>query len=149
MAYRVIKGRADLERLLGDDTLRRIRIPDMASCRFCLLASDFDEFDPASHPPSEQILGHSPIPLRFAQTRIGRQDARVYSDMTYYTDPRSHAGVFDSGTNNWIPALVCAGCPSNIVQTMTANLLWLFGQAPAGTLRPSTPNWQRIYSSRT
>ncbi len=42
MAYRVIKGRADLERLLGDDTLRRTRIPDMASCRFCLLASDFD-----------------------------------------------------------------------------------------------------------
>jgi glutamine amidotransferase len=43
MAYRVIKGRTDLERLLGDDTLRRIRIPDMASCRFCLIASDFDE----------------------------------------------------------------------------------------------------------
>jgi glutamine amidotransferase len=43
MGYRVIKGRADLERLLGDDTLRRIRIPDMATCRFCLIASDFDE----------------------------------------------------------------------------------------------------------
>jgi glutamine amidotransferase len=43
MGYRVIKGRTDLERLLGDDTLRRIRIPDMASCRFCLIASDFDE----------------------------------------------------------------------------------------------------------
>lgn len=43
MGYRVIKGRNDLERLLGDDTLRRIRIPDMATCRFCLVASDFDE----------------------------------------------------------------------------------------------------------
>ncbi len=43
MGYRVIKGRSDLERLLGDDTLRRIRIPDMATCRFCLIASDFDE----------------------------------------------------------------------------------------------------------
>jgi glutamine amidotransferase len=43
MGYRVIKGRTDLERLLGDDALRRIRIPDMASCRFCLVASDFDE----------------------------------------------------------------------------------------------------------
>ena len=43
MGYRVIKGRADLERLLGDDTLRRIRIPDMATCRFCVVASDFDE----------------------------------------------------------------------------------------------------------
>ena len=43
MGYRVIKGRMDLERLLGDDTLRSIRIPDMASCRFCLIASDFDD----------------------------------------------------------------------------------------------------------
>ena len=43
MGYRVIKGRTDLERLLGDDTLRRIRIPDMATCRFCLIASDFDD----------------------------------------------------------------------------------------------------------
>lgn len=42
MGYRVIKGRADLERLLGDDGLRRARIPDMASCRFALVASDFD-----------------------------------------------------------------------------------------------------------
>lgn len=42
MAYKIIKGRSDLERLLGDDSLRRNRIPDMASCRFCLLASDFD-----------------------------------------------------------------------------------------------------------
>lgn len=42
MGYKVIKGRADLERLLGDDTLRKIRIPDMASCHFCMVASDFD-----------------------------------------------------------------------------------------------------------
>lgn len=43
MAYRVVKGRADLERLLGDDALRRARSPDLASCRFCLVASDFDK----------------------------------------------------------------------------------------------------------
>jgi len=43
MAYRVITGRANLERLLGDDTLRKMRVPDLASCRFCLVASDFEE----------------------------------------------------------------------------------------------------------
>jgi predicted glutamine amidotransferase len=43
MAFCLIRGRADLERLLGGDALQRLRIPDMASCRFCLLASDFDE----------------------------------------------------------------------------------------------------------
>jgi hypothetical protein len=43
MGLRVVKGRPDLERLLGTDALRRIRIPDMASCRFCLIAADFDD----------------------------------------------------------------------------------------------------------
>ena len=43
MSLRVVKGRADIERLLGSDTLGRIRIPDMASCRFCLIAADFDD----------------------------------------------------------------------------------------------------------
>lgn len=42
MAFRVIHGRHDLEELLGDDGLRRTRIPEMASCHFCLLAADFD-----------------------------------------------------------------------------------------------------------
>jgi predicted glutamine amidotransferase len=57
MGYRVIKGRSDLERLLGDDTLRRIRIPDMASCRFCLVASDFDEEPRGWHmvPPHSMV----------------------------------------------------------------------------------------------
>jgi len=42
MAYHLVRGKADLERLLGEDMLRQVRIPDMASCRFCLIASDFD-----------------------------------------------------------------------------------------------------------
>jgi glutamine amidotransferase len=42
MAFRVIRGRHDLEDLLGDDGLRRTRIPEMATCHFCLLAADFD-----------------------------------------------------------------------------------------------------------
>jgi len=43
MSYRMIKGRGDLERMLGEDGLRRVRIPDMATCHFCLVASDFDQ----------------------------------------------------------------------------------------------------------
>lgn len=43
MAYRLFEGRADLERVLGDDSLRRVRLPDTASCHFTLLASDFDK----------------------------------------------------------------------------------------------------------
>ena len=110
-----------------------------------LLASDFDQFDPHSHPDREQILGHSPISLRNAQSTMGSTQGYVYSDMTYHVEP-SGAGIFDSGTNNWIPALApCASCSFGAVATMTGNLLWLFGHGPAGRTQPATVNSQRFY----
>ena len=41
-AYRVLLGRHDLETLLGEDSLRKIRLPDMASCRFCSVVADYE-----------------------------------------------------------------------------------------------------------
>jgi hypothetical protein len=70
--------------------------------------------------------------------------------MTYYTDPTSKGGVFDSGNNNWITALrPCSGiapaqCPASVVARMTGNLLWLFGHGPAGGIVPSVPNSQGV-----
>jgi hypothetical protein len=112
-----------------------------------VLGTDFDQFDLGSHPPNLEILGHSPIPTALAQT----QRHAPFSDMTYYTDPVSGAGVFDSGINSWIPSLgpcteqnvPCAS--ATIVDHMTANLLELFGQGPVGHIAPSTPNWHAIY----
>lgn len=46
LVYRQLLGRADLEQVLGDDRLRRVRIPDMASCRFCLFATTLDQARP-------------------------------------------------------------------------------------------------------
>ena len=43
MAYRTIQGRSDLERLFGDAGLGRMRIPDLATCRFTIVASDFED----------------------------------------------------------------------------------------------------------
>jgi len=43
MVYRVFQGAADLERILGDGGLGRMRLPDFASCRLSLVASDFDD----------------------------------------------------------------------------------------------------------
>jgi predicted glutamine amidotransferase len=43
MAYRQLLGKRDLEELLGDDGLRKVRIPDLATCRFTLLVADIDE----------------------------------------------------------------------------------------------------------
>ncbi|HKN98098.1 MAG TPA: N,N-dimethylformamidase beta subunit family domain-containing protein [Pseudonocardiaceae bacterium] len=114
-----------------------------------VIASDVDSLEPvAAHPPDVQVLAHSPLPVRQAQAAT-RKGPVFYSDMTYYTDPASKAGVWDSGTNNWIPALDagCQGadCPATAMTAMTTNLLFLFGQGPSGRQIPSRPNWRTFY----
>lgn len=109
-----------------------------------VLLSDFDQYDPGMHPANLEILGHSPIPDRDVQT--SRRD--IASDMTYYTDPISDAGTLDTGTNNWIPSMQPCGdaaCDGQPIEQITGNLLWLFGQGPAGQTVPSVANWQTIY----
>jgi hypothetical protein len=127
-----------------------------------VIASDVDHFYAAMiHPGNVQVLSHSPIPADLGQTDIGA----FYSDMTYYTDARSGAGVLDTGTNNWIPALGSdrsgcgaggrpgkqaggrapgAHCASAIVRRITGNILRAFGAGPAGRQHPSVTNWPRI-----
>jgi hypothetical protein len=127
-----------------------------------VIASDVDHFYAAMiHPGNVQVLSHSPIPADLGQTDIGA----FYSDMTYYTDPRSGAGVLDTGTTNWIPALGSdrsgcgargrpgpqAGrrtgrgrCASAIVRRITGNILRAFGSGPAGRQHPSVANWRQV-----
>jgi hypothetical protein len=103
-----------------------------------VIGSDIDHLD-ASSPPNIEVFGHSPVPLSLSYTNQGRWGGNTYSDMTYYTDPSSGAGVWDSGTVNWINAL-----GTSQLATITGNLLWLFGQGPAGTRIPSVANWRTI-----
>lgn len=114
------------------------------------IGSDVDSAAPGlDHPAGTRILAHSALPANQAQPRT-RAGAVWYSDMTYYTDPVSQAGFWDSGTNNWIPALEAGSGESPgtaaMVRLITGNLLRLFGQTPAGRSHPAMPNWQRIYS---
>ncbi|MGD0255032.1 MAG: N,N-dimethylformamidase beta subunit family domain-containing protein [Acidimicrobiales bacterium] len=115
-----------------------------------LIASDIDHIDPSQQMPRDlQVLGHSPVPLKDTYTNQGKWGQYTYSDMTYYTDPTSKGGVFDSGNNNWINSLTpCPGdgaqCPAGPVARMTGNLLSLFGQGPAGAILPSVANWQAV-----
>jgi hypothetical protein len=102
-----------------------------------LLASDFDQYQPGVSPQNVEIMGHSPMPLGEVQTNT----YRPASDITYYSDSASGAGVFDTGTVAWIPDLGS----STALQQMTGNLLHLFGQGPAGRISPSVPNWADIY----
>jgi glutamine amidotransferase len=43
MAMRVVHGRADMDLLVADDALRRVRLTDPGALRFTLLASDFEK----------------------------------------------------------------------------------------------------------
>jgi hypothetical protein len=115
-----------------------------------LIASDVDKFDRGyGQPADDQIFGHSPIPPGLGQTSIGA----FYSDMTYYTNAATGAGVLDTGTNNWIPALDDDSgchpggvCEASMVQRITANIFKLFGQGPAARTQPSVPNWRQVTS---
>ena len=108
-----------------------------------VIASDIDhvtQFEPADL----MVLGHSPIPLSEVYTNQGTWGSDTFSDMTYYTAPRGGAGVIDTGNNNWINAMgTCpshGGCASGELQKITGNILWLFGQGPAGRRIPSRSN---------
>jgi hypothetical protein len=114
-----------------------------------VISSDFDHL--SSAPPlyeDLQIFGHSPIPVGLAYTNQGDWLGTTYADMTYYTDPVSHGGVFDTGTVNWIHSMnSCSGqapgCPAALVRKITGNILHLFGEGPSGVTTPSVANWQQ------
>jgi hypothetical protein len=115
-----------------------------------VILSDVDHLDPSSAIPADlQVLGHSPIPASMIYTNQGVWGNLSYSDMTYYTDPHSQAGILDTGTVNWIYSMnPCVAtdphCPAPTVRKMTGNLLRLFGQGPAGRVAPSQANWQAV-----
>jgi hypothetical protein len=113
-----------------------------------VVASDVDQFEAADgQPANDQILGHSPVSASEGQ----HNTTPWFSDMTYYTNATSGAGVIDTGTNNWIPALdghsgcYSGGlCEDTIVQQITGNIFKLFGQGPAARLQPSVANWRQV-----
>ncbi len=115
-----------------------------------MIRSDIDHLAPPSQTPADlQVLAHSPVPLTDTYTNQGRWGGETYSDMTYYTDPVGQAGVLDTGDTDWINALTpcptsVTDCPADSVATMTGNILWLFGQGPAGDLAASVSNWKTI-----
>jgi hypothetical protein len=107
-----------------------------------VIASDFDHVTGDS-PSDVQILAHSPIPTSEGTVSGEKWDGESYSDMIYFTQPNSDAGVIDTGNNVWIGDLrTCAipGCAAPMLTKITDNILWLFGQGPAGETEPSIAN---------
>lgn len=111
-----------------------------------VIGSDFDHVTTSSlTPPDLQILAHSPIPVSEATVSGNLWNGQSYSDMVYFTNPSSNAGVIDTGNNIWIgdlrkcPADV-ADCPAPVLDKITGNILRLFGEGPAGLIEPSVSN---------
>lgn len=114
-----------------------------------VIKNDIDHVNPSAAPANLEVLAHSPVPLTETYTNQGTWNGYTYADTTYYTDPTSGGGVFESGTVNWVNALdpcVTAGsdCPQAALARITGNLLSLFGQGPAGALQPSVPNLSSV-----
>jgi len=66
MAYRALRGKTDLERYFGDGGPSRLRVQDLATCSFTIVASDFDD--------DVLPVGWTPVPDRSIVT-ITRSDA--------------------------------------------------------------------------
>jgi N,N-dimethylformamidase beta subunit-like, C-terminal len=118
-----------------------------------VINSDIEHLDPSEPMPQNlQVFAHSPVPLSEAYTNQGKWNGYTYSDVTYYTESPSGAGIFDSGDNVWVATLQpcsppTAHCPASVMRKLTANVLRLFGQGPAGHREPSRANWQSVRPS--
>lgn len=129
--------------LRGTGMARGDRLPGV-------VGPEFDGYDPAvAGPRNLDVVCHSPV---VAQGSPG------FSDMTWYSDPTSGAGVFASGTNRWVnglahnngamnPGLVHPPVPvvTSALTTVTHTLLSACGSGPAGRSNPSRATWRQFY----
>jgi hypothetical protein len=111
-----------------------------------VIGSDIDHVISTSVTPKNlEILAHSPISTSTGTFSGETWGGKSYSDMVYFTDPHSMAGVIDTGNNIWIGQLrpckkTQPGCPAPILQTITGNILRVFGAGPAGLGQSPHPN---------
>ena len=69
MMLHELHGAADLERILGDGGLGRMRLPDFAACRVSVVASDFENDD--------SLPGWTAVPDRAIVTLTRTKDAHI------------------------------------------------------------------------
>lgn len=56
LAYRVLKGRHDVEELLGDDGLYQARIPNVDTTHFCIVATGLEVVPPSWKLAAEEVI---------------------------------------------------------------------------------------------
>jgi hypothetical protein len=107
-------------------------------------------------PESDRVDLAAPTPrplevLAHTHLRCGRRDTT--SDVAWYTT-RSGAGVFSSGSIDWVCSITGAHCvggggrSSKIVAGVTANLLRALAAGPAGRMHPARDNLAVVLHAR-
>lgn len=96
---------------------------------------------PTPHPL--EVLFHSPVVC-------GTTHQHDFADAVYYTTP-SGAGVFESGTQDWVCGMdpYCAGPAQSghvapILDALTTRLFQAFAAGPAGSAHPAVPNLTQL-----
>ena len=101
-----------------------------------VIASDIDHVIPsAATPPNIEILAHSPISVASGTISGGVWGGESYSDMVYFTNPTSKAGVIDTGNNVWIADLRPCGpgttyCAAPKLTKITNNIFRSLDKVP-------------------
>ena len=115
----------------GANATMKQRVPN-------LIGVEFDELAPTSITPAGvEVLAATVLTCRDHQ----------YQQVTAYRATPSGAGVFASGTIDWSCGLdgTCPKVPrSDLVRSVTANVLRAFALPHAGTTHPSTDNTRRF-----
>lgn len=111
-----------------------------------VVGPEYDRVNPGVPTPAGiEVLTHSPVTCRNTQS---------FSDSAYYTVP-SGAGVFSSGTMQWVAALCTRGlrCPttragSRIIEAVTVRLLRAMADGRMGLAHPATSNLAAMHAYR-
>jgi hypothetical protein len=100
-----------------------------------IVGPEYDHYTPSQPNPGDvTVLAGSPVDCN------GRHST---ADMTYYSNPTSNAGVWATGTIDWVGKVAgsCQICAApNAVTRVTQNVLSAFGTGPAGLVHPSVAN---------
>ena len=115
------------------------------------VGSDIDHsIASAGNPSNLDVLNHSQVPTSNGTYSGETWGGTTYTDIVYFTNPKSGAGVLDTGNNIWIGNLMpCRGalvnaCPQAPFAAMTTNILALFGRGPTGHFQPAVANLASI-----
>jgi hypothetical protein len=140
VTYRCFPGRADLVVADPDNWLLQGLVQPGQHFRG-VVGIEYSEVELSRPTPRPmQVLFHSPVVC-------GATKRADFADAVYYTAP-SGAGVFSSGTQDWVCGMDPACAQNGVAPTLdaiTTRLLQTFAAGPAGRTHPAADNLAALH----